>query len=495
MSSRPALFAALMLVAPASAAMAQDTPPEGGTVSPRLAGVLAEKGLEPIGVEIWTRPNAPAPRGAAEIEPEHYLASLQPGEIRDLAASGSIAYVAPADPIVAPDPVDEPASKGGWSLGSASKAVTPRRSADWPSGTGSGITIGVIDFGEVPATFHVAAQRKFGRPGTSAHGSAVLAILHRLAPQARLVFAGLSPTAATTSDVQSAALWLEAQGARIITFSGATYSNRRDGFAPIDRIVDAQAARGVLWVAASGNEARRSWSGLSIDRDGDGLVDIGAGLNAVTLTSNGPVTLTLTWDDWGLRGPPGGQWNIDLLVSDSRGRLLAAERTRRGPIGEPVKVLTLPKLAPGTYHIALPLRGKGPAVRVRLTATGKATYLSPAVPFGSIGNPATARGAIAVAAIDPASATTTAYSGQGPTADRRAKPEFGASGAGSGGDWGTSYSAPRIAALAARIWSNSPRLGAIALRAALERYSQRVARRSVLGEAPRWIDTRLQGVP
>lgn len=484
-----------MLVVPASGATAQDATSADGPVSPRLASVLAGKGLEPVGVEIWTRPNAPAPKGGLEIEPEHYLASLQPGEIKALAASGSIAYVAPADPVVAPDPVDEPADSAELPLGAAEKGVKFGQAAQWPAGSGRGVTIGVIDFGEAPASAKVAAQRKFGRPGASPHSSSVLTILRQLAPQARLVFAGLSPTAATSSDVQSAALWLEAQGARIITFSGTTYANRRDGFAPIDRIVDAQTARGLLWVAASGNEARRSWSGLSVDRDRDGLIDVAAGLDAVTLTSNGPVTLTLTWDDWGDRGPPGGRWDFDLVVSDSQGRLLAAERTRRGRIGEPVKILALPKLAPGTYRIALPVRGTGPAVRVRLTATGKAAFLSPAVPFGSIGNPATARGALAVAAIDPGSSTTAPYSGQGPTADRRPKPEFGASGAGGGGNWGTSYSAPRIAALAARIWSGSPWLSAGAIRSALERYSRPVARRSSLGEAPRWIDTRLQGDP
>ena len=182
-------------------------------------------------------------------------------------------------------------------------------------------------------------------------------------------------------------------------------------------------------------------------------------------------------------------------MTDGAGRVVAADRTRRGVIGEPVKALHIADAGTGPYHIAMPLRGTGVPVEVRLVATGQADFLSPAVPYTSIGNPATARGAIAVAAVDPRHGVTAPYSGQGPTADRRPKPDLGASGAGGGGSIGTSYAAPRIAALAACVLSRHPDWTPAEVRQSLGAYAQPLERRSVLGEAPRWIDTRTHELP
>ena len=474
------------------AMIAGSAPASGQVLSPRLAGVLASKGLDPLDVEIWTRPGAPAPSGATIVSPDHYLAAFAPGALADLAADPAVAYVAPADPLVAPDSLDAPDGTA-QPPGPADKALRPEAAAAGPHGTGRGVTIGVIDFGDVPADPGIAALRSFGRSGAGSHAAAVVAILRRLAPEARLVVAVLSPAAATSADLQRAAAWLEAEGARIITFSGASYTNRRDGLAPIDRIVDAQVARGIVWIAASGNEAQRSWIGPTVDRDRDGLVDIATGLNAITLRARGPVNLALTWDDWGQGGAPRGQWDIGLVVTNAQGQIVAAERSQRLSVGEPVKTLQLGRLAPGAYRIALPLRGRGTPVDVRLTATGMADFLAPAVPFASIGNPATARGAIAVAAVDPRRSKTTVYSGQGPTADQRPKPELGASGAGDAGRAGSSYAAPRIAAMAARVLSSRPGLRPRQVMAALAAYGRPLLRRNVLGEAERWIDTRQKG--
>jgi minor extracellular serine protease Vpr len=90
---------------------------------------------------------------------------------------------------------------------------------------------------------------------------------------------------------------------------------------------------------------------------------------------------------------------------------------------------------------------------------------------------------------------TAAYSGQGPTADRRAKPELAASGAGGGGSVGTSYAAPRIAAIVACVLSRHPEWDPAQVKSALASYTRPLERRSVLGEAPRWIDTRAHEAP
>ena len=451
-------------------------------LSPRLALDSAAKGFGALPVEIWLTPGAPPPPGAIEIAPDHVLAEATPGALAALAQSGDADYIAPADTIFAPDDDTEEQNTEA-----ATKALSL-----WPAATGRGVTIGLIDFGPAPDLPTITARRNFGIPGRGDHFARVASIVQRLAPGARLIAASLPAGSGSATDVARAAQWLADMGAQIITFSGATYLNRRDGLAPLDRLVDALSARGILWIAAAGNEAQRSWTGWSEDRNGDHLTDIAPGQSAITLRSRGgAVQIALTWDDWGGPRAPQGAWDLDLLLRDAQGRTIAAAQTPRGAKGEPVETLTLRDLPAGTYRIEIPLHGHGEAVRVRLVALGAAEGISPAIPSESIGNPATARAAIAVGAVEQPSFATARYSGQGPTADLRPKPDLAALGWGGDGHSGTSYAAPRVAALAACVMEAQPGLSPTQIRQRLAALARPIAsRRTALGEAPGWIDSR-----
>jgi len=455
---------------------------EAQVLSPRLGLEATRKGIGAVPVEIWLKPGATPPPGAVEVAPDRVLAEATPGALEALAQSGTADYIAPADTFSAPQP-----EAGEDPDDTAAKAVSL-----WPSGTGRGVTIGILDFGPVPDLPAITARRSFGAPGHGDHFARVAGIVQQLAPGARLLAASLPTSNASATDVAHAAQWLADQGARIITFSGATYLNRRDGLAPLDRLVDTLSARGILWIAAAGNEAQRSWTGWSDDSNGDHLTDITPTQSAITLRSRGgAVQIAVTWDDWGGQRAPQGAWDLDIVLRDAQGREVAAAHTPRGAKGEPVETLTLRDLPAGTYRVELPLRGRGSAVRVRFVALGAVDGISPTVPGESIGSPATARSALAVGAVEQPSFSTARYSGQGPTADQRPKPDLAAIGWGGDGQVGTSYAAPRVAALAACLMELQPELGPVQIRDRLAKLARPVsARRTMLGEPSGWIDSR-----
>ncbi|WP_066651037.1 MULTISPECIES: S8 family serine peptidase [Sphingomonas] len=459
-------------------------------ISPRLRLDVERKSPEPISVQLWLKEGAAPPADAIEVGPQLFLGAYPVSDIEALAASGAAEYIAPSDAIEAPQPeADEAlatAASGEPSDGFA-KAL-PR----WPTSTGRGTTIGIIDFGRPPALPAIVATRSFGIGGRSDHFAQVAQIIHRLAPDAQILAASLSPTQATSTDVARAAEWLAAQGAQIITFSGVSYLGRRDGQAPLDRVVDRLARRNILWVAAAGNEAQRSWSGWTDQQTRDGLLEVAPGLASIAITSpGGTINVAVTWDEWGWSGAPRGGWDVDAVLKDSSGREVIAARTRRAAIGEPVETLSARNLPAGVYRLELPVRGSGAPVRVRVVTTGSVTAINPSVPSETVGSPATAVGALAVGAVASPRFTTSPYTGQGPTADRRPKPDIAALASAGNGTVGTSYAAPRIAALAACLIAEQPNLTVAALRARLAAYAQPVAgRRTLLGEARLWVDTR-----
>lgn len=457
-------------------------------ISSRLRLDVERKSSDPIPVQLWLKDGATPPADAIEVGPQLYLGAYPVSDIESLAASGEAEYIAPSDAIEAPQPEADADDATSDAPSDGFAKALPR----WPTSTGRGTTIGVIDFGRPPALPAIVATRSFGMGGQGDHFTRVARIINRLAPDARILAASLSPTRATSTDVARAAEWLAAQGAQIITFSGVSYVGRRDGQAPLDRMVDRLARRNILWVAAAGNEARRSWSGWTDRQTRDGLLEVAPGLGSIAITSpGGTIHIAVTWDEWGENGPPRGGWDVDAVLKDSAGREVIAARTRRAAIGEPVETLSARNLPAGVYQLELPVRGGGVPVRVRVVTTGSVSFINPSVPSETVGSPATAVGALAVGAVASPRFTTSPYSGQGPTADRRPKPDIAALGSGGDGTVGTSYAAPRVAALAACLIAEQPDLSVAVLRSRLAAYAQPVTgRRTLLGEARLWVDTR-----
>lgn len=406
----------------------------------------------------------PAIPGAETLPDGSVLARLSQPQLEAIAGSGALAWAMPQQPVLPPDDLPAPPMP-------VAKAFRPIL----PGNDGRGVRIGVIEFDAMSADNAALAQvatrwpaRRLAAAGSNTHSDRVVGLIHRHAPAAELHVVTL-PASATEQDVIRAARRLADQGVRIINFSGASYGHRRDGSAPLDRIVAQMAARGILFVTVAGNDALRSWQAPLQDANRDGEVDAGAA-GLWLEASGGAVRLQLSWDDWGPAGPraPAGTWDLDMEIYDAAGRLIDASRTRRGLIGEPLESLDRVVLAPGRYRVRLPYRAIGIGLGrplVQLVATGAVAQLLPSVANGSVAIPGTSRGAFTVGARD--GVREAAYSGRGPTLDGRAKPDILANGAGEAGLQGTSYAAPRIAGLAARLLSKQPQLDLAQLRAIL----------------------------
>jgi hypothetical protein len=488
-------FFCLLLLLPIMPAAAQ----QGTRISPRLlteAGKsLDGDGLRPV--VLWPaaghRLALPASAaGRTQIrEDDTVLVRLSLAEIITLSDDDAIAYAAPQEQIVPPTDIDEPLPPDDGGIGKALRVL--------PGNDGAGVRIGIIDFGSIPpgaaARANLVAETRLGRE-PSPHMALVAQIVSQFAPDAELYTVSLSPGRSNTQDIITAARWLAEQNVRIINFSGVSYQGRRDGRAPLDRFVDTLARRGILWVSAAGNEAQRSWSGASVDRDDNGLVDVAGSdsRDAITLTATGgPVQVAITWDDWGsVLGVPAGLWRVGATLVDDAGKAIATARSGRFlGIGEPVASLDLTQLPAGRYRLQLTAAGGTTPVQIHVAATGAVARLSPAVAATSIGNPGTAAAALTVSAVAAPGFATTAYSGRGPTLDGRAKPEIAALGYAEGRNRGTSYAVPRITALAARILGENPSLTVAALKARVLGASVPVnGRRSAGGEAPLWLDSR-----
>jgi hypothetical protein len=471
-------------------------PALAGPISARLPTFETKDLVQPLTpVTIWPAPNrTPAlPTPAERMDDGSLLVRLTPAQIGALIDDPAVAYAAPQEEIFSPTVEETPRDPGA---GGTSKGLRLGR----PSEVGGlGVKIGIIDFGLIssgqPAATAVAANEKFGVGDFGGgHLDEVADIIHRNAPGARLLVASLPSRGAAPIDVVRAARWLQSQGVRIINFSGVIYQSRRDGRAELDQLVDRLATRGILWVSAAGNEAERTWNGLT-KKNSNGLIIV-SNSSAPTVdpaslalwATGGQVSISVTWDDWGAGFVPHGDWNVSIVLLDDADRQVGyADYRRRLGIGEPVQTLAR-NLAPGRYKILLPASGSGSPCLVHVVATGAVSHISPATPSGSVGEPGTALNAFTVGAVAPPNFVTAAYSGRGPTVDGRRKPDMAALGAYEG-RVGTSYAAPRVTALAARLLANQPGLSVAGLkREILAQASKTVGATRNAGDPPVWID-------
>jgi hypothetical protein len=107
------------------------------------------------------------------------------------------------------------------------------------------------------------------------------------------------------------------------TFEGA---GNYDGRGPIDAVVDEAVAAGIVWVNAAGNCGSMVFNG-PVDAGPGGFVRFGAaGLTALRLKSRldeNEAVLTLTWNDYRDAEDAGTDKDLDLIVEDWQGRVVA----------------------------------------------------------------------------------------------------------------------------------------------------------------------------
>ncbi len=382
--------------------------------------------------------------------------------------------------------------------------------------TGRGMKVGVLSdsvdklglsqaAGELGPVTVLPGQAGLGNTG---EGTAMLEIIHDLAPDAELFFAS-----AYLSEAQYAQniLDLRAAGCDILVDDVGYFDESPFHDGPVSQAVDQVVADGALFFSAAGNDGNQqkgtsgTWEGDFVDGGATGAM-IGKAGRLHSFGANAYDTLTLTgfgatlfWSD-----PPGASRNdYDLYMLDSTGtQILGASTNFQNGHQDPYEELATPD--PGVRFIIV----KAPDAQPRCLHLNTVGGTLETNTKGTIyGHPA-ASGALAVAATDanlsypnpftggtnpPLTNPVEAFTSDGPRrvfyfpdgtpitpgdlsvtgGVVRLKPDLTAadgvstSVAGFTTFYGTSAAAPHAAAIAALVWSRNRQLTPQQVRAAL----------------------------
>ncbi|MFQ5864759.1 MAG: S8 family serine peptidase [bacterium] len=379
---------------------------------------------------------------------------------------------------------------------------------------GTGVRIGVISDGvdsrsdaqatdDLPGTTEVSVSL----PGSGDEGTAMLEIVHDLAPGAQLAFSGPNTSLEMVASINFLAdTAFGGNGCDIIVDDLGFLSQPffEDGL--IAQAVDEVASKGVTYLTAAGNQALNHYEKDYVERSLDQLKvhDFGAAAGGasdvsmgVMVGANTSLTAILQWND-----PFGGSGNdYDLFIfNETLDSVFAESKNVQHGNENPIEAAVFENTAGQDVraNIVISLFNGSPKF-LELHFTGRDFDLEEYnVPEGSIapGHQA-ANGAITVGAIfvlDPGNNTIESFSSRGPVRiffpiqENRLKPDLaatdgnlitGAGGfglelpAGSGNIrfFGTSSAAPHAAGVAALILSANPNLTPSEVRSALKSFA------------------------
>jgi hypothetical protein len=353
--------------------------------------------------------------------------------------------------------------------------------------TGAGVTVGVVSdsvdglasaqaSGDLPPTVQVLKSEP-----ASGEGTAMLEIVHDLAPGAGLAFYG--PT--SSGDMITGIQQLAANGASVIADDLTFFDQPHFQEGPIAQAINGLATAGVVYVTSAGNFAANVGDRGHYEDDYAEFGSLGgpvqhahafapgSALQSITVMEGAVGRIFLQWSNpFGEAGD-----DYDLYVVNDSGAIVAASEDSQDGNDNPLEVVRLDNsgsLNPANLSVVVN-RFAGAPQRLEIYYAGGITNIQPATPEGSIAGHANAAGALTVAAInadDPGHDTAASYSSRGPcelffpVREARAKPELtaidGVRVTGAAGFpkqfFGTSAAAPHAAAVAALMRAASPGL-------------------------------------
>lgn len=211
---------------------------------------------------------------------------------------------------------------------------------------GTGVKIGVLSDGvDELAALMAAGELPMvtvlpGQSGAGAtKGTAMLEIIHDLAPGAELFFAtrGDNNPALFATNI----LALRDAGCHVIVDDGSLAEEPVFQDGPIAQAVETVVAGGVSYFSAAGDQGNRSSNLLSGVWEGDfapfpdGSHGFGDGANFITITEEPQSLITLQWSD-----PIGGSRNdYDLFLFDPTGFLIDSSEDFQGGNEDPLEVI------------------------------------------------------------------------------------------------------------------------------------------------------------
>jgi CSLREA domain-containing protein len=392
---------------------------------------------------------------------------------------------------------------------------------------GTGVTVGVISdgiaglqtavaSGDLPATSEVRVGTKLtdttgGVIATSfradgdleaglgsapgAEGTAMLEIVHDIAPGAQLRFANFS----TSLEFNAAVNYLASVSDVVVDDIG-WFGRQTDGSSDVSTNTASALTNASnpirSYATAVGNGAERHYEALfNAGPDGTSTTGLpgafhsfvpaspttdalGTGTqayNSVRLSAGQSVVVWLVWED--TEGAPTADYDL-FLQETTVGAIVSGSTSINALTGSPVEVAAITWGGSGTVELRILVQNYNNASTARnfelrvfpgTTPFSNGTYLNYNTTVGSVGAQGDAGGGVlSVGAVPALGSTIRSYSSRGPTGDGRIKPDVigvdgvDVSGAGSFTDpfFGTSAAAPHIAGLAALLLEFRPDLQA-----------------------------------
>lgn len=314
-------------------------------------------------------------------------------------------------------------------------------------------------------------------------GTAMLEIIHDLAPGAALAFHG----ATTTADIVLAANALQGAGCQVIVDDLIALGEPKfeDGF--VAQAVRQLANSGIVYVTAAGNYAQTHYF-ASYNRLPSASTPppaafhnfAGTGTDIrddIQIPTGARITVVLQWNN--RFGASADDFDLFLFRSDNQALLAASLQGQNGS-GDPIELISFTNTtgSPITAFIVIAefhLVSDPSAIKLNLVAAPGTLFVQYKVPEESIfGHPAVDK-VLSVAAVDAATPTAIeSYSSRGPATMFFPNPEtrnvpkitavdgvqtrVGQLGFFSNPFFGTSAAAPHVAAIAALLWSAKPTL-------------------------------------